>query len=89
MSGTSVTEVSYGGRAIEDEAGRLVAVVLIRQEVTYPVTRAGSRQWTKRSEETTETTYAADEIPGVVRELASWLAYFATAASDKDKAGAT
>jgi hypothetical protein len=86
MPAKTYAEVKWDGRAIEDDKGRLVAVALTRRATVYPVTAGGNRQW--RQGETTETeigTFAVDEIPDAIRELVSWVSYFASSRADQDR----
>jgi hypothetical protein len=80
------TEISWDVKAIEDGEGRLVAIQLTRRQTVYPITAVGHRQWREGEATGTEMgTFAVGELPDAIRELVSWLAYFASAEADANK----
>jgi hypothetical protein len=77
--------IQYKAQPVEKD-GRLVALKIHRQESRAPRTSAGSVQWSRgRYTNGPDIDIPVMEVSILVKELVSWLEYFASSESDKDR----
>lgn len=79
-------EVRYKGQPVEDAAGHLAAITVHRQVFTAPKT-AGGIQWRKGEyTDGPDFNVPVKDVALLVRELVSWLEYFASGEVEGDRA---